>query len=356
MRFGSASAALNLSRTKLPSSLVGDRVGELVRLSARVSELGSAQYIECRLGKTQSNQVDLLISVTKFQRKGLLETFDRELLATPGMASFSRTLQAWNEGSSPLHESVPVVWLEFDDVVHQGDPRANVCASLVPSYIDPFAPLVSQAPSALMRMVQECIGVIRGTPCSPAEEAELGCLISSLPSGAHWIHLSVMTAREPCQLKLYGVFPTLELLPYLERIGWNGDWIRLKTSLDTWCREEQVGRYVYVDLSLSEFADRKPASLGLCFSQQQTQSVSPKTSRRTSLLASLSKMGLCDPTQIDELTRWPGAVELDDKGVATRVERWLDIKVVHTANQGLHAKAYLGYSQTPPGGPLRLGL
>lgn len=355
MRFGSASSALSCSQARLSRSLVGDTLKELIRLSDQVPALGGAQYVECRLTPRVSTAVDLLISATKFERQALSESLGTAVMQGSGMAAFVRMVNAWNKRNSLLYESVPVIWVEFDDVAEQQLPTANVCASVVPSYIDPFAPVMSQAPADLLQTFCECVQVIRGTPCSPAEGQQFQRLLLALPSGAHWIHLSVMTARQPTQLKLYGVFPSETLVPYLEQVGWHGNYTQLQASLDTFCDARQVGDKVYVDLPLTDFLAGNPQCLGLCFSQQQVHAPKPSDPRRIELLSRLLALGLCDGEQLAALCDWPCDLQLQDLGVASRVKRWTDIKLVHQADR-LFAKAYLGYSQTSPSGQLRLGV
>jgi len=350
-RPGSVHTAFERTRSALDPALIsGSALSALSGLAARFPELGAAQYIECRLGQPTAAPVDLLISVTKFQRETLARGLTDPAMKGSGMLGFNRLLDQWNRGGTTLHESVPVAWIEFDDAERQHAPAANVCVSVVPSYIDPFAPLTSQAVPELLALLYESVGVIRGTPCSDAEERALRRSVEMLPSGAHWIHLSVMSARKPGQLKLYGYFPVGTLLKYLEDVRWLGDVASVGRLVSRYYTPDLTGASVYVDLPVSDLIPGATTGLGLCFSQQQVRQSTPNDPARRVLLGRLHEDGLCTTRERDALAAWPSCVELTLEGAATRIERWLDIKLVHRAEQPPLAKAYLGFSEGPPRG------
>jgi hypothetical protein len=341
----SLAPALELIDKALNPTLVADPARQaLVRLAARLPDVGGAQYLECRLGPNSNRSVDLLLSVTKFQRDDLLRSYANDVLLEGGMSACRRLLECWSRETTLLNESVPVAWLEFDDVEHQEALKANVCVSVVPSYIDPYAPVVSHPASDLLTLLLESVSAIRETPCTAAEEDALVKSVEHLPSGAHWIHLSVMTARHPSQLKLYGVFPAASLPNYLEALGWRGDLDELCRSFERYGRPEQVGPSVYVDLSITELACASRGSIGLCFSQQQLRLVSLDRADRRELLRSLCDEGLVTRDEVDALCAWPLKLDLNVTGRAVQLSRWLDIKLVHLAGGGRLAKAYLGFA------------
>jgi hypothetical protein len=352
----SARDALRTITSELSEELVPEPAqAALAQLVESIPDLGGAQYLECRLGQGRRSAVDFLVSITRFQRQALAARVEEGALAGEGMSPFRRLLAEWTRESSHLHDAVPVAWLEFDDVERQAQAcEANVCASIVPSYIDPYVPLTSQAGTELLATMFECITAARGTPCTEPEAFALANAITRLPSGAHWIHLSVMTARKPMELKLYGVFPRHALSDYLSSIGWCGNFAALEHSIANYCPPSVAGSSLYVDLPVNQLLAPQPGNLGLCLSQQQVRGSSEGDPRRRGQIAQLLADGLCSDAQAEALSAWPGEEERRLGQTSVCLERWLDLKLVHSTQAMRLAKAYLGFAVRPAAGSFSL--
>jgi hypothetical protein len=316
------------------------------RLAAQFPQLGGSQYLNCRLGPDAQRRVDWLVAVTRLARhRCLVPPFSSSADLDP----FNRLLERWCSRRSNINEIVPVVWLEFDDVRAAPRRSASVCACIVPSYIEPFAPLTSLPPDEQVRALVELTDVIRGAACSVSERALLSASVRALPPGAHWIHLSVMTAREPVELELYGVFPQHSLIPYLERIAWPGDTRRIAELLARYCPPARTGSLIYVEFPLTRALELGEAALGICFSRQQLRASLETDPRRPALLRALCDDALCGVEQASALAAWhrepaPGAAA---GGARDLLERWFDLKLLYRSGQPLQANACLGLAAAP---------
>jgi hypothetical protein len=361
--YSSVHEALRLISGKLSTALVPETTySRLLAFAARYPELGQAQYLECRLGSAEHAQVDLLVSAaTTFERRALQAALAaRHPDDRAGLPPLRRLLERWCARESALHDQVPLAWLEFDHIEREVDPTGNVCVCLVPAYLDPFAALPEQTASQMHVVALESILAISARPAAPAASELLQTCFAALPDGGRWIHLSVMLARDPVQLKLYGVFPRRALLPYLHDIGWAGNRALIEQQLDRTCPTQRTADSIYVDLPVDGMREPALASLGLAFGQQHLRTSGDCDPTRRALLDSLVGDALCTPAQRDALLAWPGREPrvgvADGRGVpdAIEVQRWLDIKLVCPPSASLQAKAYLGFAaRRTPGVDLR---
>ena len=310
-------------------------------LLSRYAGLPEASYLECR-SEGGAPQVDVLMAVTRSRRYTL-----RQALAASGdenveATALQRLVERWISPASVLGEALPLIWLELDDVGRAVHWRPNVCACLEPGYIEPLQRLPRQRSRFALPIAMEFLQVLLGETESEAARAIVQHHILEAPEGAHWIHLSVMQARRPHQLKLYGAFPRAELLPYLARTSWPGDVHRVAEILERYAPEERTGDILYVDLPLqSAPAHRGPVSsrLGLNFSQQQLAWAAEQDPTRAELLALLVRDGICEAAKAAAYRGWPKVYTVGD----WQASRWLDVKLVCTARQPIRAKGYLGF-------------
>jgi hypothetical protein len=339
----SAHRALELVAPDLSRVLVSERaLSRILALAARFPELGGAQYLECRLAPPRDPPVDLLISV---ERRSLSRKFPRRRGAA-GMTPFRRLTRCFASGTSALCSSVPVAWLEFDRADRPSSAGANVCVCAVPSYVDPFAPIGGDRRSELPELLNQAAATIRRRALTCAERGCIERCIGALPAGAHFIHFSVMTARRPPELKLYGVFPRSGLLHYLTEIAWNGCLSTVEGLLERHCGERRTGGSLYVDLPLRGLLEPGRAALGIVFSQQQLRVSGERELTWRTLLRELCDAGLCTEERAAALARWPraGTRCRAAGGFDAVVKRWLDLKLVYRRGQRPFAKAYLGFA------------
>jgi hypothetical protein len=326
-----------------PGLVPADTRQRLLAFAERHPELGQTQYLECRLAQEGPAQVDLLVSAaTTFERAFLSSGLAAWTAGPPTFWPILRFVEAWASPTSPLHQVVPVAWLEFDHMDRDADPVANVGVCLAPAYLDPFAPLPRQPASDMLVTVLETLRVIRRHAASSDELACFQRCLGRLPDGARWIHLSVMAARSPLELKLYGAFPRDTVLPYLTQVGWAGDRAAVADLLAIYCSDARTAGMVYLDLPVTGLQAPETAGLGVVFSQQQLRTAVDNDPGRRALLDQMVIRGLCTPGEREALARWPGHRERGPDGF--RLDRWLDIKLAHRPGQPLLGKAYLGFA------------
>jgi hypothetical protein len=242
-----------------------------------------------------------------------------------------------------------VAWLEFDHMESDDDPVANVGVCLAPAYLDPSSKLPSQPASELLDTIAETLRVIRRSEPDPDELECFRKCLERLPQAARWIHLSVMAARTPLQLKLYGTFPVDSVIPYLQDVGWAGDPAPVAELLRRYCPWDRTAGTVYVDLPVTGMYDSATAGLGIVFARQQLRVAHHRDPARKELLDLLVADGLCGPDEREGLVQWPSLdgviVPLDQASdvTETRVERWFDLKLVYQPSGPLLGKAYLGF-------------
>jgi hypothetical protein len=351
-RYASVHGALQaISGALSPCLVPGATMNRLLAFAARHPWLGQSQYLECRLGRGAPSQIDLLVSAaTSFERLTLERTLDACAGATPALWPLRRFVKGWSSNASVLHGGVPVTWLEFDRMEREENPIANVGVCLAPTYLDPFSVLPGQEPSRTLDTVVESLRVTLGQEPTPQTRDAFKLSLQRLPAAARWIHLSIMAARTPVELKLYGKFPREELLPYLDAVQWAGDRRAVEALLQRYCPTERTADVLYVDLPVTGMHDPREAGLGVVFSQQHLKVSQERDPGRRALLRVLQEDGLCSPVEASALAAWPGreghATDPRDRGRA-QVERWLDVKVVHLPSRPLAAKAYLGFAARP---------
>jgi hypothetical protein len=347
MSYDALAAHLSVN-SELSPRLIPDaaRLG-LSALLTRLPAFAGTQYLECRLGPAASDQVDFLVSVSR-ERAGELRAALAHEPRGDGWQPLLRWLRQWDDPSR-LPSQVPALWLEFDDFSRSPGAPPNVCVCIVPEYRDPFRPLPEASSAQVLDTLLQAATLLRGRTVSAPERTLLERVVQ-VPQGSRLIHLSVMSARRPDELKLYGVFPQAELVPYLVRIGWPGDRAKLARLLERYCPVERTGGELYVDLPLGAFGDASSSELGICFSQQPLRHAAEQDSRRTELLSCLVEDGLCTRDAALALVSWPGEQDLSPSGswLSFSLQKFLDIKIVMKKEEPLLAKAYLGFTTGQP--------
>jgi hypothetical protein len=219
--------------------------------------------------------------------------------------------------------------------------------------VDPFAELPAQSTSEVLATILESLRVIQRVEPSPEERASFERCLARLPPRARWIHLSVMTARDPVELKLYGVFPRESVLPYLEAAGWAGDRDVVARMIDRYFHPDTTSDVLYVDLPVTGMHESARAGLGVVLAQQQLRRARDRDVGRRGFLQRLVDDRLCTHAQRAALVDWPGdelaalSAAPPSNGPLARVRRWFDIKVVHRPARPLLVKGYLGFVAQP---------
>ncbi|HZI06061.1 MAG TPA: hypothetical protein VEZ71_18670 [Archangium sp.] len=293
---------------------------------------------ECRLGQTLS-RMDVLACATRAEGREPLSAFLAERRASsrplsPAWERLSALCEEWSDPASPLHEQLPLIWLEFDNPPeHRSappDPFTFLCVQ--PDYVD--RPLVRAPPDTSWRLVERGLAPLLGRPLSPGLAARVRSCFEALPSRGYVLHAASLESRGQDAVRLVLTFPAAEIPGYLERIGWPGPRDELAALLDAAC----IG-FDTVGFSL-DIGERVQPVFGMeCYWFGADPRFLP-------LFELLIQRGACTPEKRDAAMAWPGRerrVLPGDQWPST-LDRMLQLKLVYRPGTPLEAKAYLGLS------------
>jgi hypothetical protein len=347
-------AALELIEPHVPRQLVSaTSILHAKQIATLLPKATSSYYWECRFA-ANAPQVDFLTCVAASDGgRGILA--DQQPSA--GLPSFFLETPLWNQAqdffrqwadpTSVLHEYVPLIWLEFDQVDGPVPevPLPSFSFCLDPLYAErrSWAQYVNaRDPQKRRQVAEKGLQLLFGCPLSPQRKKALLVCFDSLPVGGRIIHISAMVTRQPVVVKVYGSVPKDQLLAYLTQIGWPGSIPELTDILTTFCTPKTVENNRFIDLTVGEAVLPR---LGIAFSQQQIANVPDRDPTRQILLEQCVQAGLCTPEKRDALFTWPGSFRalFDGESWPTRFRKWLDIKIVYQPDLSLEAKGYLGF-------------
>lgn len=343
---------LQLIAPAIPPALVSAQAFAHIQQLAQQLPAGlSSYYLECRL-TAEAEQVDFLACAAtpeggREMLAGEHAPFPPPLLEVPLWQRVHDFCREWATPASALHTRVPLVWFEFDHAegVPSSRPSPSFCFCLDRTYLQ-RGPWSQRYPSLNNHqdkdLAKHGLQLLLDQPLPQQHARVFDLCFDALPEGGRIIHISAMIARQPSMVKLYGVVPTAQLVPYLTRLGWPGSLHELAAIMAEFCTADTVDHNTYLDLSLG--ASISPR-LGLAFAQQQIEQLPGQDVTRRALLDRCVQHGLCSPAKRDALVHWPGRFRAVFPGDAlpTRFRKWLDIKLVYQPGQPLEAKGYLGF-------------
>lgn len=341
---------------RIPSACVDHAVrSNIGALTARLPDLFSSYYIECRLSAEQ-DQVDFLACVAPSRDDDALRSIRAaadqppdELTRDPAWQFTWDVIRRWSTLAHEGPSKMPFLWLEFDHVNTRPAARQSpsLCVCVDPGYLttepssaawdpqDSYESCLDLLAPALPRAFE---GVL-----SASNRRVMKACFRGLPLSGRIIHVSFMLAREPATIKLYGAVPRSQLVGYLKDLGWPGPLDSLQQLMSTFSTHETADDTVYFDLALDNALLPYAA---VAFSQLQMDHPARLDPERRALLDLLEEHGLCAPDKRRALQAWPGSARESSPSVSTeaRIHRWLDVKITLHAGQGLGAKAYLGFA------------
>ncbi|WP_437649001.1 hypothetical protein [Sorangium sp. So ce362] len=348
---------IELVAPRIPGVCVDHAVrSNLGALTARLPDMFSSYYLECRLSAAQE-QVDFLACIAPSPRdedplgriRAAAEGPPDHLTREPAWRFAWDVIRRWatltHEGSSRM----PCLWLEFDHVntrpAAQQSPSIWICVD--PEYP---APRLPSAPWDAQDSYESCLSFL--TPAVPpafegllsaSNRCAMEACFRRLPPSGRIIHVSFMLAREPATIKLYGSVPRAHLIGYLKDLGWPGPLDSLQQLAHTFYTPETADDTVYFDLSLDHALLPYAA---IAFSQLQMDHPARSDPGRGALLRSLEEHELCAGDKGRALQTWPGSARELSPSISakTRIHRWLDVKITLHAEQGIGAKGYLGFA------------
>jgi hypothetical protein len=250
-------------------------------------------------------------------------------LRPPSMAAAHHVLDAWGDAGN-LVAKAPLIWLEWDVV------DGVVNATLVSVCVDPG--FLHEDETPVDRVLQRTLAkasidlLVEDRELARRFVAGIDACVESLPDGVGLLHVAPLHTRglPTCRLTL-GMRPP-QLLAWLERMRWPGDFATvvdwLPSVVPPW---QRVFVQVETDGRLGPYLglETRPTSPGF-----------PERKHRAALLARLVERGLADEDKARALLGWPGAIT--EPASNSILERTMYAKLVIAAG-GIEAKAYTGF-------------
>lgn len=301
----------------------------------------SSQYFEFRLAPGQE-QVDYLFAVHPAAARRTVDRL-RNLAEQREVAEFSsiaRLIERWTTVHGPLAVRVPTLWFEYDAFLSASAsavPSISLC--ITPGY-SARRPLIERDPMDLA-VACEALDLLDVNAATTGRSL-LQPAFDELPDGARIIHVSAMLGRDPKAVKLYGVLDRGELIPYLERLGWAGNFRSLEFALAELYPANLLGRELYFDLNLENLRNPVRASLGLAVSQQHVLRGPDRDPSRLRVLDAWTNAALCDPQKVKDVRAWLDSPASRSEARLANAPRLLDVKLTWHEDLGYCAKAYLG--------------
>jgi hypothetical protein len=351
-----ARALLEAVEQELPAALVSDEskrtLGEVARpLPIVVQSVG----FECTLAPG-ADTVDLGMSVTARQaeRDSLagrprLPDMDRLVAMDAGWARLRAFAGRWGDDAKFSTTRIPFVFLEFDAqrpalpatppsvfvaldwLIEELTPAARGAAREDPSVVAPGLPEAREIAEALT-----------GRPLPADVSGWLTRAFIELPPAALVLHVGVMLGRPRRGVRLSVGVPRVEVLAYLERVGWRGDSDRLGRTID-WCASACGLSHPYARLQLDFDLQEMPETLGVGLTPVSEQAW-------RSVLRRISDLVSCDEAKLNALGTWPRHVarRIRDQDIA--LEHYLSHLKLAWKPAGMLAKGYFGVmSSANPG-------
>jgi hypothetical protein len=332
----SLAVAYDWAPSKLQTPVLKQGLGRLAKL---LQGGVTSYYFEWNL--QQANVFDLLLLIPRSESSDFLARLSREhvLLKKPGWNAVIRFMTAWNSGRSALAAAIPHIWLAFDfSKTHNtfSPPNAHFCLdrnftrrNQIPSHINRLSK--KQFRSVIAYASHDFISPQTHSFLDHAERC-----FSLLPDQGEVLHFSIMHARDPWTAKCNMTLPKPALIPFLKRIGWQGDLSRAGAVLDDFCPDEK--RITFNILMNNSLLN----SLELEFDFNSPLMSDP---RRERVLDLLRRRGCASKSDCRAVTRWPG---YDWQPVTNgiwpaKIKKWLNLKLCIDEKESLTAKAYLGF-------------
>lgn len=306
----------------------------------------SGYFFECPFD-ARGERVDVLAAVWAGDGRRLAARESAWPAVVRNLPGWSRAVElfcGWADPASRMHRSVPLALVELDLEGEGGTPPApglHVCVE--PGFASHGwdAPRVAAGglPSAdLLALAAEILEVAAGRDPEPGVLDRLERCQASLPAGGRLLHLSAMTSRPGCPLKLNAALPAGAVVDWLQAIGWSHDLSRVEALLARYGSEQPVAK---LDVALGASPGRR-LGVELVFPDGGAQAA-----RLRAASTRLVEDGLCSHAQARAIEAWPGRGLVRCAGFDVRLDRELQIKLVIEGPR-MWAKAYLGFSPRFP--------
>lgn len=317
-----------------PQLIAADALQSLRALARHLPTTAMGGF-ECRTAQAAAS-LDLAIAVTDATPQ-LRALFAGEapasqhfpLLMSPAWRPVRRFCTLWSDRSSPAHDGINTLWLEFDLAQDPAQAEAQP-----PNVLFGFP-----GGQANREVVVAALEALWDAPCPAPLLAQLDRCLAALPERAALFQVGTMLARARAGLRLCISQITPDTAPALLRaLDWAGplaDAQRLLEQVAPWCSE--------LALSLDVGGAAVAPYLGVeCYPASRRRVVlDPQWLR---CLDYLVAEGLCLPAKRDALVAWCGASSIDLPWQVILMRGLNHLKLTLYSGRPLEAKLYFGYA------------
>ncbi|MBX3066585.1 MAG: hypothetical protein KF726_26635 [Anaerolineae bacterium] len=315
---------------QFPPALIGKAQIERLRgITAHLTDAIAGGYVlECRLSSADP-QVDLGLCVDPAVDQGrewLAFELPDTLRQHQVWQNISRLCQTWSDSTSPLHDHVSTLWLEFDLDDH---------ASLLPSLFLGLTPQAKPHAAQIIAIAQQHLAI----QPDAVQQQQLDRALDHLPADAEPFQIGWMLARGESSLRLcVRGKPGSDLYDYLPAIGWSGSADDLRSLLT------EAGQFV--DVLALDF-DVTPSGIGARIGiecRYDNWKQPGQEPRWQHFLDWLVQRQICLPEKRAALPTWTsvGYHIFAGERLPTALVRLINhVKIVYTPAQPPQAKGYL---------------
>jgi hypothetical protein len=311
---------------------------------------------ECRLGDELPRADFLVLARSSCGRDSLAglhptSTLPARLMADPVWRRLRDFAACWAESSSPLHDAVDNIWLEFDiDGPVPDLPIPSIFFGLLTNF-EPYAgETIADRHQA---STETAIRLLSGGELQPRLLETLSHCFHALSPEEQVFQVGLMLSRGAGAVRLCIRLHSVErIVEYLSGVGWSGDEASLRGVLDPLARS--VDR-VLLNIDAGETVGAK---IGLeCYFDRNRQP--GREPRWGAFLDSLVLQGVCTPDKREAILAYSGYVDqnapdvpwpeallrtsqlLGGRSLSTFVRSLHHVKIVYQPGRPLEAKAYL---------------
>jgi len=323
--------------THIPGVLASSDACTAIRaVNARLpAALFSSAGFECHLGVKESRADWHLWIESNGNGRDVLAgnipvaDLDPSLFDSPSWQRIRFFSKQWADPSSPLHENVRHVVLEFDqDRMNERAPIPGV-----------FLAINKGSGQDIRAWLADALALLQETPLRRAVRDRLRYCCDALPRGAGVDYAASMLARTCDGVRIVILLDGGDLEDYLKAVGYPGS---IDEIMEATAEFGAFARLRY----LIDISDAVLPQIGIeCFPRKEDGEIKTACER---LLEHLAKRSLCLPEKRDALLLWPGyarTVLPSDLWPSYIFRRISHVKVVCRNRAPHEAKGYLSFQR-----------
>ncbi|WP_437553517.1 hypothetical protein WME97_18645 [Sorangium sp. So ce367] len=319
----------------LPTSLLAEPWRARIRdLAEQLPPAFDWGLLECRLGQDDPRVDFMVCASARDGGRERLASLPPDHAAAGTLGAAGRFVEEWGRERSPIHRSVPLIWLEYD-ILPERDATPIVGACVDPTYLSP-EPVPPLSIPELRAVCASVLGLVLGRPADEEVLDTLERCAALLPANRHILSLAAMPRRGPRDVRVYVALRLAEIPTWLRAIGWSGFERLIDSGLELLGPGEELFG-VHIDVA---------ETVGPYFAVERYAGPTPAaTAEGLRLIERLVRSGACAPEKGEAIARWSGATKVDLPGAGwlVRVDRQFYIKLIPRPDAPPEAKAYLGF-------------